>query len=129
MAPVSITPTAQQAESSPVISPTGWSSENNLQDMPPHHQHPLNKAVKTGGLTIVLKLGTSSICDPDTHLPQLATLSLMVELVAKLKGLGHRVILVSSGAVGVGLRRLNFAQKPKELAKVQVTSLDYFIIE
>ncbi|KAJ1975660.1 Glutamate 5-kinase [Dimargaris cristalligena] len=89
--------------------------------IPPHHQHPLNKAAKTG-LTIVLKLGTSSICDPDTHMPQLANLSSMVELVSKLRNLGHRVILVSSGAVGVGLRRLNMPQKPKELAKVQAVA-------
>ncbi|RKP36544.1 Aspartate/glutamate/uridylate kinase [Dimargaris cristalligena] len=78
-------------------------------------------AAKTG-LTIVLKLGTSSICDPDTHMPQLANLSSMVELVSKLRNLGHRVILVSSGAVGVGLRRLNMPQKPKELAKVQAVA-------
>ncbi|KAJ1916973.1 Glutamate 5-kinase, partial [Tieghemiomyces parasiticus] len=90
-------------------------------EAPPHHQHPLNKAAKTG-LTIVLKLGTSSICDPDTHMPQLATLALMVELVTKLRNLGHRVILVSSGAVGVGLRRLNVPHKPKELSKKQAVA-------
>ncbi|KAI9501514.1 Aspartate/glutamate/uridylate kinase [Coemansia spiralis] len=70
-------------------------------------------------LTIVLKLGTSSICDPVTHMPLLANLSLMVETIVKLKELGHRVVLVSSGAVGIGLRRLHMAQKPKELAGIQ----------
>ncbi|KAJ1802397.1 Glutamate 5-kinase, partial [Coemansia sp. RSA 2598] len=52
-------------------------------------------------LTIVLKLGTSSICDPVTHMPMLANLSMMVETIVKLKELGHRVVLVSSGAVGI----------------------------
>ncbi|KAJ1891230.1 Glutamate 5-kinase [Kickxella alabastrina] len=70
-------------------------------------------------LTIVLKLGTSSICDPVTHMPMLANLSMMVETVVKLKELGHRVVLVSSGAVGLGLRRLDIAVKPKELAVIQ----------
>ncbi|KAJ1909667.1 Glutamate 5-kinase [Tieghemiomyces parasiticus] len=90
-------------------------------EAPPHHQHPLNRAAKEG-LTIVLKLGTSSICDPDTHLPQLASLSLMVELVTKLRGLGHRVILVSSGAIAMGLRRLTMPLKPAELAKKQAVA-------
>ncbi|KAJ2160973.1 Glutamate 5-kinase [Coemansia sp. RSA 552] len=72
-------------------------------------------------LTIVLKLGTSSICDPVTHMPMLANLSLMVETICKLKEMGHRVVLVSSGAVGVGLRRLAMAEKPKELASIQAS--------
>ncbi|KAJ1958451.1 Glutamate 5-kinase [Linderina pennispora] len=76
-------------------------------------------SVSGKSLTIVLKLGTSSICDPVTHMPMLANLSLMVETVVKLKELGHRVVLVSSGAVGVGLRRLNMPAKPKDLATIQ----------
>ncbi|KAJ1723525.1 Glutamate 5-kinase [Coemansia erecta] len=70
-------------------------------------------------LTIVLKLGTSSICDPVTHMPMLANLSMMVETIFRLKELGHRVVLVSSGAVGIGLRRLHIPVKPKELASIQ----------
>ncbi|KAF9572044.1 hypothetical protein EC968_010375 [Mortierella alpina] len=72
-----------------------------------------------GSLTIVIKLGTSSICDEVTHFPLLSTLSLIIETILKLKQQGHRVVLVTSGAIGVGLRRLNLASKPKDLAKVQ----------
>ncbi|KAJ1673975.1 Glutamate 5-kinase, partial [Spiromyces aspiralis] len=64
-------------------------------------------------------LGTSSICDADTHLPLLANLSMIVETVIRLRHLGHRVILVSSGAVGIGLRRLGIPARPSELALVQ----------
>ncbi|KAK9759479.1 Glutamate 5-kinase, partial [Basidiobolus ranarum] len=71
------------------------------------------------GLTIVLKLGTSSICDEITHIPHLANLSHIVETIVKLKALGHRVVLTTSGAVGVGMRALNVAVKPTELAKKQ----------
>lgn len=71
-------------------------------------------------LTIVIKLGTSSICDEVTHFPLLSTLSLIVETILKLKAIGHRVVLVTSGAIGVGLRRMDLPTKPKELAKVQV---------
>ncbi|KAF9946283.1 hypothetical protein BGZ72_000472 [Mortierella alpina] len=77
------------------------------------------KASGEGALTIVIKLGTSSICDEVTHFPLLSTLSLIIETILKLKAQGHRVVLVTSGAIGVGLRRLNLASKPKDLAKVQ----------
>ncbi|CAG8683314.1 1519_t:CDS:2 [Funneliformis caledonium] len=69
--------------------------------------------------TIVIKLGTSSICDEETNLPLLSNLSLMVETVVKLRSLGNRVVLVTSGAIGVGLRRLNKDKKPKKLSAIQ----------
>ncbi|KAJ2405689.1 Glutamate 5-kinase [Coemansia sp. RSA 2526] len=80
-------------------------------------------------LTIVLKLGTSSICDPITHMPMLANLSLMVETICKLKEMGHRVVLVSSGAVGIGLRRLDMPVKPKELAVIQVRIVKWSVFQ
>lgn len=70
-------------------------------------------------LTIVIKLGTSSICDEVTHEPLLSILSLVVETCIKLRREGHRVILVSSGAIGIGLRRLDLDRRPKHLAAVQ----------
>jgi hypothetical protein len=80
------------------------------------------------GLTIVLKIGTSSICDPITHYPLLANLSSVVETIIALRQLGHRVVLVTSGAIGVGLRCLNIAQKPKEVIKNQVYILSIILL-
>jgi glutamate 5-kinase len=74
-------------------------------------------------LTIVIKLGTSSIVDEKTHDPLLSTLTLIVETAAKLRKDGHRVIIVSSGAIGVGLRRMDVDRRPKHLAKLQVSGL------
>ncbi|WEW57932.1 Glutamate 5-kinase [Emydomyces testavorans] len=54
----------------------------------------------TKPLTIVIKLGTSSIVDENTREPSLSILTLIVETAAKLHKDGHRVIIVSSGAVG-----------------------------
>jgi hypothetical protein len=71
-------------------------------------------------LTLVIKVGTSSICDEKTHFPLLGNLSMIVETIIKLKSLGHRVVLVTSAAVGTGLRRLNMSSKPSKLASVQV---------
>ncbi|KAJ1343864.1 glutamate 5-kinase [Batrachochytrium salamandrivorans] len=70
-------------------------------------------------MTIVIKLGTSSICDEKTFMPKLANLSLLVETIVKLRSLGHSVLVVSSGAVGVGLRKLGLSKKPKHLSQIQ----------
>ncbi|EAU32249.1 glutamate 5-kinase [Aspergillus terreus NIH2624] len=70
-------------------------------------------------LTIVIKLGTSSIVDENTHEPILSILTLIVETAAKLHRDGHNVVLVSSGAIGVGLRRMDIEERPKNLPRVQ----------
>jgi len=69
---------------------------------------------------VVLKLGSSSIVDERTGFLALSRLSLLVERIASLKRTGHRVILVTSGAVGVGMRRLGMPSKPKVMSQKQV---------
>ncbi|KAF3022410.1 hypothetical protein E8E14_005283 [Neopestalotiopsis sp. 37M] len=70
-------------------------------------------------LTVVIKLGTSSIVDEKTHEPLLPILSLIVATAVKLRKDGHRVVIVSSGAIGVGLQRMNVEKRPKHLAQLQ----------
>ncbi|KAI5863141.1 glutamate 5-kinase [Durotheca rogersii] len=70
-------------------------------------------------LVVVIKLGTSSIVDEKTHEPLLSILSLIVETAVKLRKDGHKVIIVSSGAIGVGLRRMDVEKRPKHLSKLQ----------
>ncbi|KAL3419234.1 glutamate 5-kinase [Phlyctema vagabunda] len=70
-------------------------------------------------LTIVIKLGTSSIVDEKTHEPLLSILTLIVETAVKLHNEGHKVVIVSSGAIGVGLRRMDLEKRPKHLPRVQ----------
>jgi glutamate 5-kinase len=43
-----------------------------------------------------------------------------VETAVKLRKDGHKVIIVSSGAIGVGLRRMDVEKRPKHLSKLQV---------
>ncbi|KAF8801404.1 glutamate 5-kinase [Phlegmacium glaucopus] len=69
--------------------------------------------------TIVIKLGTSSIVHETTHQPLLSTLSAIVETVVDLKRHGHKVVLVSSGAIGVGLKRMDMESRPKNLSGKQ----------
>ncbi|KAH6687229.1 glutamate 5-kinase [Plectosphaerella plurivora] len=70
-------------------------------------------------MTVVLKLGTSSIVDETTHQPLLSVLTLIVETAVKLRKDGHRVIIVSSGAIGVGLLRMQMDHRPKHLSALQ----------
>jgi glutamate 5-kinase len=64
-------------------------------------------------------LGTSSIVHEKTHEPLLSNLSLIVETAVKLRKDGHKVVIVSSGAIGVGLRRMDVDKRPKHLSKLQ----------
>lgn len=64
--------------------------------------------------------GTSSIVDEKTHEPLLSILSLIVETAVKLRKDGHKVVIVSSGAIGVGLRSMDIEKRPKHLPRLQV---------
>lgn len=44
---------------------------------------------------------------------------MIVETAVKLHQDGHRVVLVSSGAIGVGLRRMDLERRPKHLPQIQ----------
>lgn len=85
-----------------------------------HKNQNNNHRPSDASLTIVLKIGTSSICNETTHFPLLSNLSGIVECVLELKSLGHRVIIVTSASIGTGLRRLNMPNKPSKLSTKQV---------
>ena len=69
--------------------------------------------------TIVVKVGTSSILRGDSGHLALSTLASLVETLTTLRQAGHRVVLVSSGAVGVGCQRLNVKTRPSDHAELQ----------
>jgi glutamate 5-kinase len=69
--------------------------------------------------TIVVKIGTSSLTHPTTGQLTLSTIATLVETLTQLRQAGHRVVLVSSGAVGIGCRRLNIKERPKKIALKQ----------
>lgn len=73
-------------------------------------------------LTIIIKVGTSSICDEKTGYPKLSILASLVEEIIRLRADGHRIILVTSGAVGIGMKRLGIAKRPKKLCEVQAVA-------
>ena len=68
--------------------------------------------------TIAIKIGTSSLTTASGQLA-LSTIATLVEVIVRLRQQGYRVLLVSSGAVGVGRVRLGMAERPKTLAAKQ----------
>ena len=85
------------------------------------------------GPVVVIKVGTSTLIrsdgDGDQHgsarEPRLSALAALVECVCQLRRRGYRPVLVSSGAIGMGLRVLRDSvdRKPKQLAKKQARAL------
>ena len=71
--------------------------------------------------TIVVKIGTSSLTQPSGKIA-IATIASLVETLSQLRSLGHRVVLVSSGAVGVGCARLNLSERPRRMALKQAVA-------
>ena len=61
--------------------------------------------------------------DEKTHEPLLSILTQIVETAVKLRRDGHRVVIVSSGAIGVGLRRMDVDRRPKLLPQVQARQM------
>ena len=80
------------------------------------------KSPKNLQKTLVVKIGTSSLTRPDTGHLALATIGRLVETLCQLQRQGHQVILVSSGAVGVGCARLGIVQRPKTIALKQAVA-------
>lgn len=68
--------------------------------------------------TIVVKIGTSSLTTDSGHLA-IATIASLVDTLSALRRQGHRVILVSSGAVGIGCARLGLRERPKTIVGKQ----------
>jgi len=72
--------------------------------------------------TIVVKIGTSSLTNPATGNLALSTIAGLVEVLSRLRAAGNNVILVSSGAVGVGCARLGLQERPRNMAVKQAVA-------
>ncbi len=72
--------------------------------------------------TLVVKIGTSSLTQPETGLLALSTIATLAETLCNLRRQGHQVILVSSGAVGVGCARLGLTERPRTMALKQAVA-------
>ena len=68
--------------------------------------------------TIVVKVGSSSLTEPSGHLdPQ--RLNALVAAIARVRLMGGRVVLGSSGAIAAGFGTLGFDKRPTDVADQQ----------
>ena len=70
---------------------------------------------------IVVKVGTSTLTHHSGAL-DLRSMEHLVRTLADLQGMGHEVILVSSGAIAVGTAKLSLPERPRELRVKQAVA-------
>lgn len=69
-------------------------------------------------MRIVVKVGTSTLAYPTGRMNIRHTEGL-VKVLSDLKNAGHEVILVSSGAIGMGVGKLSLPARPTDMASKQ----------
>ena len=72
-------------------------------------------------LKLVIKIGTSTLAHAGGRLNIRRTESLC-KIISDLKNSGHEVILVSSGAIGMGTGKLSFLERPSDMATKQAAA-------
>ena len=70
---------------------------------------------------IVVKVGTSTLTYENGRL-NLKCIERMAWVLSDLVNQGKEVVLVTSGAIGVGAARLAFSERPKEMKKKQAAA-------
>ena len=69
-------------------------------------------------MRIVVKLGTSTLTHGTGKL-NIRRVELLCKVMSDLKNAGHELVLVSSGAIAMGLGKLNMARKPDDIPTKQ----------
>ncbi len=72
-------------------------------------------------MRVVVKVGTSTLAYSTGHL-NIRLMESLCKVISDIKNAGYEVILVSSGAVGMGMGKLALGERPKELALKQAAA-------
>ncbi|MBQ5769927.1 MAG: glutamate 5-kinase, partial [Clostridia bacterium] len=72
-------------------------------------------------MRIVIKIGTSSIAHATGRL-NIRRVQKLCEVLSDLKNAGHEVILVSSGAIGMGVGKLSLPGRPTDMPTKQAAA-------
>ena len=72
-------------------------------------------------MRIVVKIGTSTLAYPTGHL-NIRHIENFCKVLSDIKNAGREVIIVSSGAVGMGMGKLSLKERPQELALKQAAA-------
>ena len=72
-------------------------------------------------MRIVVKIGTSTLAHPSGHL-NIRRVEALCKVMSDIKNAGHELILVSSGAIGMGVGKLGLRQKPADIPTKQAAA-------
>jgi glutamate 5-kinase len=72
-------------------------------------------------MRIVVKIGTSTLAHPSGHL-NIRRVEFLCKIMSDIKNAGHEVILVSSGAIGMGVGKLGLRQRPTDIPSKQAAA-------
>lgn len=72
-------------------------------------------------MKIVIKVGTSTIAHPSGRL-NIRHVEELCKVLSDLKNAGHEIILVSSGAIGMGVGKLGLATRPSDMPTKQAAA-------
>ena len=72
-------------------------------------------------MRIVVKIGTSTLAHPTGHL-NIRRVENLCKIMSDIKNAGHEVILVSSGAIGMGVGKLGLRQRPTDIPSKQAAA-------
>lgn len=70
---------------------------------------------------IAIKVGTSSLTYPDGKL-NLRNMDKIAQVISDMRNRGYSIILVSSGAIAVGVNKLNLDERPEDLRLKQAAA-------
>ena len=72
-------------------------------------------------MRLVIKIGTSTLAHPSGKL-NIRRVERICRVLSDLKNAGNDVILVSSGAIGMGVGKLNLTSRPKDMPAKQAAA-------
>ena len=72
-------------------------------------------------MRIVIKIGTSTLAHSSGHL-NIRRVEQLCKILSDIKNAGHETILVSSGAIGMGVGKLGLQQRPKDIPTKQAAA-------
>ena len=72
-------------------------------------------------MKLVVKVGTSTLAHATGHL-NIRRVEELCRVLSDLKNAGHRIILVSSGAIGMGVGKLGLSERPADMPTKQAAA-------
>ena len=73
-------------------------------------------------MRIVIKIGTSTLTHPSTGHLNIRRVEDLCKVISDIKNAGNEVILVSSGAIGMGVGKLGLRQRPTDIPTKQAAA-------